>query len=301
MKHFLLSRVAVVAMAILSTLRASEETKPRPTLLILPFENASGDAALSSLRHAIPDLVTVFLSDTTGDAAPVSEPDSPPLTVVDRESLERSIREIGLRWENLTREDIDEFRGVTSAQFVLTGSVRSGRLRVHDRDFVEVSATIYDTETTAVVAAFEVNGRLSSLGELCRDLARDAVEHLQVRGAEKPALPVDDDPASTTELIHGLAYYHSDRHAQAIVHFYRILENDPGDETARYWLARAFESEGVRVHAEIEFRRFLERFPTSPRRDDVERRLEDLRSPPTKDPIQRRDASRQQAGKHDEK
>ncbi len=89
-------------------------------------------------------------------------------------------------------------------------------------------------------------------------------------------LPLDEDPKKSLLMIHGLSSFHNGELHRAMTCFLKVLERDPSDAAAHFWLARSFLGAGLEVHAKIELEQFLVKFPRSDRVRKVKRLLKSL-------------------------
>jgi TolB-like protein len=214
-----------------------------PTLLLLPFDNATGDPRLAALERGLPDLLGATLSSR------------PALVrLVDREQLDAIARERSLSWQQyVARTSLSRMGRLSQARYVARGSfTRSG-------DRLLVQALVYETETTRLVTSAEVRGDPAALVPACEELADKIAKALPTGPAA--ALPVDDDPERSLLMIQGLGHFYSGRFNQAVPAFMKILARHSDDALARYWLGRSFYEAGLRQHAAIELRAFLTSSP----------------------------------------
>lgn len=221
---------------------ASGESLP-PTLLLLPFDNATGDARLATLERGIPDLVGAMLSRHAGL-----------VRLVEREQLDTIVKERSLSWQQyVAQTSLNRLGKLSQARYIARGSfTRSG-------DGLHVQALVYETETTRLVTAAEVRGDPAALVSLSEELADKIAKVLPTGTA--PALPGDDDPERSLLMIQGLGHFYSAQYNKAVPAFMKILANHTDDASARYWLARSFYEAGLGQHAAIELRAFLRSFP----------------------------------------
>lgn len=232
--------LGAVAMALLRP--ASGESAP-PTLLLLPFDNATGDARLGALERGVPDLLGAMLSRH-----------SSLVRVVERERLDAIARERSLSWQQyVAQTSLNRMGRLSQARYIARGSfTRTG-------DRLRIQAHVYETETTRLVASAEAHGDPAALVSVCEELAGRIARALPTEAAL--ALPVDDEPERSLLMIQGLGYFYSAQFNKAVPAFMKILAKRPEDALARYWLARSFHEAGLRDHAVIELRAFLRSWP----------------------------------------
>jgi len=232
----------------------SADMPEAPSVLIIPFDNASSEKALESLEKGVPDLLTAFLS-----------PYSNRIHVLDRELLESLFLEQSLSWQQFTKDDSNvELGHMSQADYILRGNIRS------DAGQFQIQALLYETETMRLAGSFHNTGSNNNLSQVCQDIAKRIAEHFDTHLIALPELPVDEDPEKNSNFISGLGYYHSGQPQLALPYFMKILKDDAQDESAIYWLAKSFLSLDLKEHANIEFNKYMSLFPDSPRRTEIE-------------------------------
>ena len=214
-----------------------------PTMLLLPFDNATGDPALAALERGVPDLLGAMLSRHPGQ-----------VRLVERERLDEIARERSLTWQQyVSQTPLSRIGTLSQARYITRGSfTRAGNRLL-------VQALVYETETTRLVTSAQGAGDAGALVAVCEELAGKIARALPVEGA--PALTADDDPERSLLMIEGLGYFYSSQFNKAVPAFMKILARHPDDGSARYWLARSFSEAGLRQHAVIELRAFLRSSP----------------------------------------
>ncbi|HEY7651814.1 MAG TPA: CsgG/HfaB family protein [Methylomirabilota bacterium] len=214
-----------------------------PTLLLLPFDNATGDPGLAGWERGVPDLLAAVLSRHTGL-----------VRVVEREQLDAIARERSLSWQQyVAQTSLNRMGSLSQARYVARGSFTRTGDRLH------VQALVYETETTRLVASAEARGAPATLVSVCEELADRIAKALPTNAP--PSLPVDDDPERSLLMIQGLGHFYSSQFNKAVPAFMKILAKHPDDALARYWLARSFYEAGLRQHAAIELQAFLNSSP----------------------------------------
>ena len=230
-----------------------------PTVLIVPFDNATGDPTYGGLEHGIRDLLAAMLSRHAGR-----------LRVVERERLDVLASERSLSWQQYAGERGAEAGGLAPAQYIVRGSftLSNGRL--------EVQALLYETETTRLVTSAKAAGDANSPIQICDELAATLTKVPASTAAAPWTLPADDDPERSRLMIDGLGKFYTGQFHQAVPAFMKILARHPEDGSARYWLARSFYSAGLRGHAAIELRTFLRSSPGHVRAAEARALLETI-------------------------
>jgi TolB-like protein len=234
--------VLLVCIATAVAVPAAGETPP-PTLLLLPFDNATGDPRLAPLERGLPDLVSATLSRHPGA-----------VRLVERERLDSIVKERSLSWQQyVAQTSVGRIGTLAQARYIARGSFTRAGERLH------VQALVYETESTRLVTAAEARGDRTALVPLAEELATRIAKTLPT--ATTPALPVDDDPERSLLMIQGLGYYYSAQYTRAVPAFMKLLAGHPDDAAARYWLARSFHEAGLGQHAAVELRVFLRSHP----------------------------------------
>ena len=233
--------LALVAL-VLSAGPAAAASAP-PTMLLLPVDHATGDPALAALERGVPDLLGALLARHPGQ-----------VRLVERERLDDMARERSLTWQQyVSQTPLRRIGTLSQARYITRGSVTRAGNRLL------VQALVYETETTRLVASAQSAGDAGALVAVCEDLAGKIARALPAEAAA--ALPADDDPERSLLMIEGLGYFYSAQFNKAVPAFMKILARHPGDGSARYWLARSFSEAGLRQHAVIELRAFLQSSP----------------------------------------
>jgi len=219
-------------------------------LLILPFDNATGQAEFNSLKTGIPDFLSVALA-VHSDA----------IQVVERARLDAIIAEQGLKWENVMKDKAYGRLGqLTQAHYILRGSF------MPDPQGLRIEALLYETETTRLLKTFEARGPQKSLNAMSERLVVDLIAAVI---PEKGALPVDADPETHLHMARGLASYHQGEYYKAIPEFMKILAVQPRLADAKYWLYKSYMGAGLKDSAEVEGKEFLQFFPNDPRSKEI--------------------------------
>ncbi len=246
-------------------LRTEHDTPPA-TILILTFENSTGRQKLDAVVAAVPDLVAAFLVSGTDR-----------VRVVDRRVLEKIYEEKSLTWQGLLADGSARRTGALSrAKYILRGSLRRrdrGRGAV---EAVEVQAFLHETDSTRLVKSFAAHGAPGEIVKLCREVASEVAAFFREDLPPMEDLPLDEDPKKSLLMIHGLSSFHNGAFHRSMTCFLKVLERDPSDAAAHFWLARSFLGAGLEVHAKIELEQFLAKFPRSDRATQVKSLLKSL-------------------------
>jgi hypothetical protein len=208
----------------------------RVVLWILPFTPAEPDPALEHLQHALPALVSVAISSSSGTHE-----------IVEREQLDRVMREQSLSLAQLaspeTRQRVGKLLGAT---VMLSGSFAGQGSRLH----VTMRAT--DLETGVVTSTADGIGPLSQPGTLVTSLYRRLAVDLGRRLPELAPHQIDDVPLSNLHFMKGLGHYYSARYSHAIAEFMRAGDDTRLAGISRLWRARAYLAERQYSQAYLE-------------------------------------------------
>jgi len=227
-----------------------------PVILIIPFDNATGQKKFNSLKKGMPDLLTAFLS-----------PYHDKVAVIDRGIMEGIFTEKSLSWEGFTEENsLNQLGKLAQAKYLVRGSV-SGK----DNSFF-INVFLYETETSRLLTSFESTDPEDNLTKTAQLIASQISEYFQAnikKVKDLENLSLDENPERSLNLIYGLGYYHNGQSELAMSYFMKILENDPKDELAHYWLGKSFLQAEMRDHARLEFEQYLKVYPQGVKNEDV--------------------------------
>jgi TolB-like protein len=238
-----LAGIALVLAAVAPTAQAAAGAAPPATMLLLPFDNATGDPSFAALERGVPDLLGAMLARHAGQ-----------VQLVERERLDEIARERSLTWQQyVAQTPLSRIGSLSQARYITRGSFT----RAGHRLLVQV--LVYETETTRLVTSARGAGDAGALVPVCEELAGKIVRAFPSETAA--ALPTDDDPERSRLMIEGLGYFYSSQFNKAVPAFMKLLARHPDDGSARYWLARSFSEAGLRQHAVIELRQFLRSSP----------------------------------------
>jgi hypothetical protein len=228
-----------------------------PALLLLPFDNATGEVRYDALVAGMPDILSACLSEF---------PDH--VVVVDRAVVEPLLREQGLAVEAYTEPGRQQGIGaLIGADFVVRGSLTlsDGQLHAELLAFNVKTATLAHTERAKLRPA-------SIIEDVCAKLAPS----LAARLAEMPSARATVHAAEPEEqllLMRGLKSYYTGGYVEALAPFLKLIRLNAEDEAAHFWLARSFAGAGLTDYARVQFKDFLIRFPGSARTDEVRQLL----------------------------
>ncbi len=240
-------------LALLIPTQGLADSKEKPVIVIIPFENATGKEAYESLSTGLPDLLTAFLS-----------PYDERVTIIDRGLLESVFSEKSLSWEGFTSEKSwTQLGQLSQADYILRGSVLFS-----DNKFT-INASLYELESTQLLKAFESYGSSKNLSHLVQKITVQLAEYLKTDIKLIEDLPIDDNPEKSFNFISGVGYYYNGQFELALTYFMKVLESHPDDELAQYWLAKTFQEAGMVDHAQLEFRVFLKKHPKSEKFSEV--------------------------------
>lgn len=253
MKHWLLLVVLLLALPA----RAAEPLR----LLILPFDNATGQARQDPLEAGVADLLTACFSRHGAS-----------VEVVDRGALQQVIDEQGLRRLGAGGGDLQAVAGrLSGARYLLRGSFNRGR------EGHTVRAFLHDAATTALVFSSEAGGEASGLMQtLCDGIAAEVAKFLAGAGAAGTALAPDPAPQASQLLIAGMGHYYNGDYGAAMPAFMKLLRQNPANADARFWLAQSFYRAGLSKYAEVEIKKFLDMFAEHDRRNQALSLLQEI-------------------------
>ncbi len=262
-RSWIYSLLAICLAHLAPELQAQERAQDRhpATILILGFDNATGQVELDTVCEAVPDLITAFLVAGTDR-----------IRVVDRKVLAAIYQEKSLTWQGLLG-DRSRTGSLSQAKYIVRGSlIRKGDLGGD----IEVKAFLHETASTRLIKAFDTQGAPSEIMSLCRRIASDIAGFFQAELPRIEQLPFDDDPQKSLLMIHGISAFHTGRSHRAVTFFLKVLERRREDESAKFWLAQSFLAADLPSHAMIELEAFLELFPKSHRTQEVKRLLRSM-------------------------
>lgn len=227
-------------------------------LLLLPFNVASQKKELSSLEEGLPDILTAFLSAHSGK-----------VQMLDRAHLNTMVAEAGLRLSgSMAPESALQVGHLLQAQYVVHGSL------TEIGEKLEMSLQVYETETTRLVKSFRAEGPAEEILIVAEKVSKELAGFLEKGIKDAAEFEVERDPEKNLHFVRGLGYYYGSQSHKAIPEFMKVLRKDPEDTLALYWMARCFAAAGLSDHANLEFVKFLERYPDHPRVQEAKNRLE---------------------------
>lgn len=230
-------------------------------ILIIPFENATGNNKNDTLKTGVPEILNVCFAN---------HPDR--VIIMDRSALDTSLTEQALSWEGYVGQNSIQTMGqITEADYILRGSL------ILQEEQLQVQALLFEVATTAlrhtVIGAINLNNVVNSL---CDTIASPLVTALQKQTAQPANLVTDDTPKKQQLLINGLNHYYNGEYAQSFAPLLKLVKAYPDDASAHYWLAQSFYQAGLSEFAYIQFQDFINRFQNSPRTLKAKVLLKDL-------------------------
>ena len=260
MGSLFMSSIFMGSLALVTPLRASEP----PRLIILPFENLTGQRSQDHLREGLADLLTSCL------AAHAER-----VVVLDRSLLADLFAEESLLLEGLLAEGGRASDGrLEGASHLLLGSF--GQENGAD---LWLRGDLYDLQSTQLLFTARSEGSPEELSDsLCGELAPALAEGLTEAARPAAALALDQDPTYNRLMILGLGHYYNGRLSEAFPAFLKILRDRPEDEAAHYWLARSFFEAELTGLAAVELENYIARHPQGARRAEVEALLLEIGS-----------------------
>ena len=135
------------------------KVQPKPTTVVLPFANSTGDAAYDPLAENLSDFLAAALEQSEA------------MTCVDRSALDKVVAEQKLTLAMLTDDASKRRVGrILGAKFVITG----GFTRV--KKTLKINAHLFEVETGRVARSAEAKGKLETLLDLVRDVSATLAE-----------------------------------------------------------------------------------------------------------------------------
>jgi hypothetical protein len=206
---------------------------------ILPFTQSQPDPAVEHLQDALPALVAVAVSGSSG-----------PHSVVEREKLDTVLSELSLSLEHLTsaaeRLRVGKLLGAT---VMLTGSFALQGSQLH------VTMRASDLETGVVASTADGVGHVGEPGALVTSLYRRLASNFGRRLPEPAASQIDAAPQSNLHFMKGLGHYHNARYSHSIAEFMLAAEDSRLAAVSGLWLAKAYLAQRQYSHACLELMR----------------------------------------------
>ena len=231
------------------------------TLMILPFEAVSAEREYASLGNAIPDILMACLS-----------PHSDAVQVVDRKHLDAMTQELGLVYEaSMAEKSVVEIGRLAAARFIVTGSFWI------KKDKIEIHIFTYETETTRLIGTTEMLVPIDAMESGCEPLVKTfSAQFKKVRNTPfvKPAPELH--PEISQHMIHGLGFYYNGEFWRAFPAFLKVLEIDPNNANARFWLGRSYRSAGMDDLAIISLETFVRKFPRHEKWNEAKKLLKEV-------------------------
>ena len=245
----------LLCLMLLSTTLASQAE--RPALLLLPFENSTGDVRNDALESGIPDILSACLAEFA-DA----------VVVVDRSIVEPVLREQGLGIEEYADPSRQQRIGqIIGADFAIRGSLTliDGALHVELLAFSVTTTTLAHSDNAIL-------GRTSIIEDICTRLAPSLAGKLAAMPSTQATVRIAE-PENRLLLMSGLKSYYTGAYVEALAPFLKLIRLDSQDEAAHFWLAQSFAGAGLNDYARVQLEDFLTRFPGSARMNEVRKQL----------------------------
>jgi len=264
-------RLILIGLCVLAGELQAQDPPPNPTdptvtLLILPFDNATGDPSLDAASKSIPDLVAAFLASGTDR-----------IGIVNRQAMEQIYQEKSLTWQGFLESPADPNRTrLAQAGHIVRGSLARAQHSGDDIDAIEIHLFLHETTSTRLLKSFQAQGPPDKMVSLCQQAAESVAAFFQADLPPVEPLPLDDNPEKNLLMIHGLSAWHNGQPHRAIACLLKILDRHPADEAAQFWLAKSFFAADLHRHAQIQLEQFLEQHPRSRRTNEARRLLKTL-------------------------
>ena len=246
-------KVIFVLIAIL-IFQQTLHAKGKSILAILPFENSTGQENLKPLEEGLRDLIIA-------DIGKVKE-----IMVVERENLERIIKEqkLGL-WDFIDKKTQIKIGRLAGVNIILAGG-----FSLVDST-MKINAHLLDVETTELIKSEEVEGKVTDIVQLSKELTLKLLRDLDIKIELLPELAIDKSPEINLHFIRGLGYYYGCMYDRAIMEFMNTMNLNPEHADARFWNAKSYFAQKAWSHARIELDRFLKEFPQDSRMREVKK------------------------------
>jgi tetratricopeptide (TPR) repeat protein len=242
-----LALALVLAALMLVRRPAPPEDGARRSLAVLPFENLSGDPELDWLRNGLPDMLVTDLSQ------------SPEMEVLGLDRLHPILDEMNaIDGAPLNRDSIEELARRVSIGTVVTGSFAKAG------ESIRISARLEDALTGKILLAEKVEAEGDeNLFRLVEEITGRIKSKLEVRPAEGE---LDRDLREVTsasveayrEYAEGIRLHERFREEEAVAHFQRAIELDPGFAMANAKLGVVMSNLGMKEEADRYAERALE-------------------------------------------
>jgi TolB-like protein/DNA-binding winged helix-turn-helix (wHTH) protein/Flp pilus assembly protein TadD len=195
---------------------APEKTAGHRTLLVVPFENLSGDAT----QEYFSDGLTDEMITTLGGLQPSR------LRVIARAS--------SMAYKSAHRT-VHQMAADTGADVLLTGGVH------RSKDRVRITAQLIDARSQANLWTETYERDAANLFELQREVAQHIAQSLSLELLTSPDRPVAKSPEAYNDYLKGLYYWNQRGPAnlkKAVVYFEQAVEKDPRYAPAYVGLAQ---------------------------------------------------------------
>lgn len=179
--------------------------------------------------------------------------------------------------EFISPEDAKAIPGIASDCLLHTEAVKVLTAENDGARFtITVTATSFKRQVFMTAQATDATGVLVALQtgyfypdrvakKTCSNLIRPLANKLLHPVAAKPG-----DAESLQALVEAIGYVNTGFYETGFVPLYRILEDDPRNADALFWLVRAFAQSDHLDVARLHARAFVAAFPDDPRRSEVE-------------------------------
>lgn len=236
--------VAAVSVIMVSSSFMTSLALDNITILVLPFENSTGEEKLEPLEEGLRDLIIADLGRVKG------------IVVVERDSLDKIIEEQKLSLRGL----IDKETQVKIGKLAGANIMLAGGFTLID-GIMKINAHLLDVETTELIKSEEIEGKVTDIVQLSKELTLRLLRDLDIKIESLPELDVDKSPKINLHFIRGLGYYYGCMYDHAIMEFMNALALNPNFIDARFWMGRSYLEQGEFEHARIEFKRLMKDFP----------------------------------------
>jgi TolB-like protein len=232
---------------------ASGDPPSNKVLAVLPAEHRGQFEELTAVEDSLGDLLSVLLADNKT------------VTVVERVHLRKLLREKKLALAGITEiPRATEVGQLLKADYIVTSTIEAAE------NELEVRCNLIEVTGARIVHTVHQKGQLEDFMSVLQRCAQGITEGLDITIADLHPEELDRSPRLSLLFMRGLSFYHEGLPDRAQVEFMKIIALDPMHEDARAFSAKCYYQAGELEHARIEAEWFLENFPESHYRAELE-------------------------------
>jgi TolB-like protein len=193
------------------------------TLSVLYFDNTTADEEYQWLSKGLADML---ISDLNG---------LPEIKIVERESLEKVLREQALSLTGITEEG----SAIEVGKLLQADRLVHGAYIIND-DLIRIDLKLVSVESGAVLFALDVKGDIDDIFELETNLVTGLREHLNIKERSVPKLPETKSVDALASYYIGIDHLDNKRYAKAESEFSKATGLDPLFYRAQEGLAESY-------------------------------------------------------------